>query len=117
MAFADRMKSTATRLLSKYGSTVTLLRAGTSTWSESAGEYVISGSQSIPLTAVPVPIAVGLVNGTTIQSGDVMLKADGLVKPELTDKVSFNGAQWSIVGIEPKIINDVTIAYFIQVRK
>lgn len=117
MAFADRMKSTATRLLSKYGSTVTLVRAGVKTWDSNAGEYVFSASTSLPLNAIPVPIQAGLVDGTTIQSGDVMLKADGLVKPELTDKVSFNGAQWSIVGIEPKIINDVTIAYFIQVRK
>lgn len=117
MTFATRMQNTATRLLNKYGSTVTLIRAGTSTWSESAGEYVISVSQSIPLTAVPVPIAVGLVNGTTIQSGDVMLKADGVVEPKMQDKVEFQGAQWSIVNIEPKIVNDIVLAYFIQVRK
>lgn len=117
MAFADRMKNTATRLLSKYGSTVILLRAGASTWSESAGEYVTSAAQSTPLTAVPVPVAVGLVNGTTIQAGDMMLKAGGVVEPKMQDKVEFQGAQWSIVNIEPKIVNDVVLAYFIQVRK
>jgi len=117
MTFAGRMSDLSTRLLSKYGSTISLVRAGAKTWDSNAGEYVFSASTSIPLNAVPVPIQAGLVDGTTIQSGDVMLKADGLVKPELTDKVSFNGAQWSIVGIESKIINDVTIAYFIQVRK
>ena len=116
-AFANRMKNTATRLLSKYGSTVTLLRAGTSTWSESAGEYVTSAAQSIPLTAVPVPVAVGLVNGATIQAGDMMLKADGVVEPKMQDKIEFQGAQWSIVNIEPKIVNDVVLAHFIQVRK
>lgn len=117
MTFADRMKSTATRLLSKYGSTVVLIRVGTSTWSESAGEYVTSAAQSIPLTAVPVPVAVGLVNGTTIQAGDMMLKADGVVEPKMQDKIEFQGAQWSIVNIEPKVVNDIVLAYFIQVRK
>ena len=117
MVFAARMKSTATRLLSKYGSTVTLIRSGTSTWSESVGEYITSAAQSIPLTAVPVPVAVGLVNGTTIQAGDLMLKADGIVEPKMQDKVEFQGSQWSIVNIEPKIVNDVVLAYFIQVRK
>lgn len=117
MTFADRMKSTATRLLSKYGSTVVLIRAGTSTWSESAGEYATSAAQSIPLTAVPVPVAVGLVNGTTIQAGDMMLKADGIVEPKMQDKVEFQGSQWSIVNIETKMVNDVVLTYFIQVRK
>lgn len=117
MVFAARMKNTATRLLSKYGSTVTLLRAGTNTWDSNAGEYITTPAASIPLTAVPVPVAVGLVNGTTIQAGDMMLKADGVVEPKMQDKVEFQGSQWSIVNIEPKIVNDVVLAYFIQVRK
>ena len=117
MVFAARMKSTATRLLSKYGSTVTLIRSGTSTWSESVGEYITSAAQSIPLTAVPVPVAVGLINGTTIQAGDMMLKADGVVEPKMQDKVEFQGTQWSIVNIEPKVVDVIVLAYFIQVRK
>ena len=115
--FASRMKNTATRLLSKYGSTVTLLRAGTSEWDSDEGEYITTPTASIPLTAVPVPVAVGLVNRTTIQAGDMMLKADGVVEPNMQDKVEFQGARWSIVNIEPKIVNDIVLAYFIQVRK
>ena len=43
--------------------------------------------------------------------------ADGAVEPKLEDKVSFAGAQWSIVNIERKLVNDQTVAWFIQVRK
>ena len=66
---------------------------------------------------MPVPVAVGLINGTTIQAGDMVVKADGAVEPKMEDKVSFAGAQWSIVNIERKLVNDQTIAWFIQVRK
>lgn len=117
MSFAGHMQNVATTLLTKYGSTVSLIRAGASVWNASLGEYVTSAAQSIPLTAVPVPVAVGLVNGATIQAGDMMLKADGVVEPKMQDKVEFQGARWSIVNIEPKIVNDIVLAYFIQVRK
>lgn len=117
MAFANRMQSTATRLLTKYGSTVTLLRQGASVWDSGAGEYVTGAIQKIPLAAVPVPVAVGLIDGTAIQAGDMIIKADGIVEPKMQDKILFQGVQWSIVNIEPKIVNDIVIAYFIQVRK
>lgn len=59
----------------------------------------------------------GLINGTTIQAGDMIVKADGAVEPKLADKIEFTGAQWSIVNIERKLVNDQTIAWFIEVRK
>lgn len=116
-AFSKRMQKTATRLLGKYGSTVNLIRAGSKVWDPDEGEYVESPSATIPLTSVPVPVNVALVNGTTIQAGDMIVKADHSVLPKMEDKVSFNGAEWSIVAIETKMVNDDVIAWFIQVRK
>lgn len=116
-AFSRKMQGVATRLLDKYGSTVTLVRAGSKVWDTNLGEYVQQPDTQIPLTAVPVPINIALVNGTTIQAGDMMVKADYSVLPTQEDKVDFNGARWSIVNIEPKIVNDDIVAWFIQVRK
>lgn len=116
-AFSKRMQKTATRLLGTYGSTVNLIRAGTKVWDPVEGEYVVSPSVTIPLNSVPVPVNVALVNGTTIQAGDMIVKADHSVLPKMEDKVSFNGAEWSIVAIETKMVNDDVIAWFIQVRK
>lgn len=115
--FSKKMQGVATSLLTKYGSTVSLIRAGAKVWDEDEGEYVQQPPTSLPLAAVPVPIATGLVNGTTIQAGDMMVKADGTVLPKMEDKVEFGGAQWSVVNIEQKLVNDDTIAWFIQVRK
>ena len=116
-AFSRNMAGVATRLLTKYGSTVSLVRAGEKVWDNDEGEYVFLPDTVLPLAGVPVPVAVGLINGTTIQAGDMVVKADGAVEPKLEDKVSFAGAQWSIVNIERKLVNDQTIAWFIQVRK
>lgn len=116
-AFSKRMQKTATSLLGKYGSAVNLIRAGSKVWDQVAGEYIVSPPTTIPLTSVPVPVNVALVNGTTIQAGDMIVKADHSVLPKMEDKVSFNGAEWSIVAIETKMVNDDVIAWFIQVRK
>lgn len=116
-AFSKRMQKTATRLLGKYSSTVNLIRAGAKVWDPDEGEYVESPPTTISLISVPVPVNVALVNGTTIQAGDMIVKADHSVLPKMEDKVSFNGAEWSIVAIETKMVNDDVIAWFIQVRK
>jgi hypothetical protein len=116
-AFSKKMQGVAAHLLGKYGSTVTLVRAGSKVWDEDLGEYMQQPDTQIPLTAVPVPINIALVNGTTIQAGDMMVKADYSVLPKVEDKVEFGGEQWSVVGIERKQVNDDIVAWFIQVRK
>ena len=116
-AFSRKMAGVATRLLTKYGSTVSLIRAGAKVWDANLGEHVFGPGTVLPLAGVPVPVAVGLINGTTIQAGDMVVKADGTVEPKPEDKVAFAGAQWSIVNIERKLVNDQTIAWLIQVRK
>lgn len=116
-AFSRKMAGVSTRLLTKYGSTVSLIRASNKVWDPNLGEYVFEPDTTITLAGVPVPVAVGLINGTTIQAGDMIVKADGVVEPKMEDKVSFSGAQWSVINIERKMVNDDTIAWFIQVRK
>lgn len=116
-AFSKKMQGVATRLLDKYGSTVTLVRAGSKVWNPVTGEYEWQPDTQIPLTSVPVPVRLGLINGTTIQAGDMVVKADYSVLPTQEDKVDFNGSRWSVVGVEPKIVNDDIVAWFIQVRK
>ena len=116
-AFSKKMQGVAMRLLGKYGSNVILVRAGLKAWNEDLGEYVQQPDTHISLTSVPVPINAGLVNGTTIQAGDMVVKADFSIPPKMEDKVMFAGEQWSVVGIECKQVNDDIVTWFIQVRK
>lgn len=115
--FSKKMQGVATRLLDKYGSTVTLVRAGSKVWNPVTGEYERQPDTEIPLIAVPVPVNAALVDGTTIQAGDMIVKADYSVLPKMEDKIDFGGACWSVVAIERKQVNDDIVAWFIQVRK
>jgi len=115
--FSKRMQGVATRLLSKYGSSVTLVRAGGRVWDEVSGEFIRSADTKIPMISAPVPVNARLVNGATIQAGDMVVKADSSVLPKMEDKIDFGGERWSVVAIEKKTVNDDVIAYFIQVRK
>lgn len=115
--FSRKMQGVATRLLTKFGSTVILVRAGLKVWDGSAGEYIRGPDTRVPLVSVPVPVKVELINDTTIQAGDMIVRADFSVKPSHEDKVEFDGAVWSVVNIEPKFVNDDVVVWFIQVRK
>lgn len=116
-AFSKKMQGTATRLLDKYGSTVTLVSIGEAVWDPVLGEDVLGEEVRTKLTSVPVPVNANLIDGTTIQAGDMIVKADFSVVPHMQDKIEFGGEQWSVVGIEKKMVNDDIVAYFIQVRK
>ena len=116
-AFSKKMQSVATRLLDKYGSTVTLVSIGEPVWDSVLAEDVPGPEVRTALTSVPVPVNASLVDGTAIQAGDMIVKADFSVVPYMQDKVEFGGEQWSVVAIEKKMVNDDVVAYFIQVRK
>lgn len=123
-AFSKKMQGVATKLLGKFGSTVTLVRAGAKVWDASLGEYVQQPSMTIPLTAVPTPISrnlssgiVNLMDKTTIQAGDMQVICDPGVVPAMADKMLFNGDEWSIVAMSPSRVNDDVVAYFVLVRK
>lgn len=116
-AFSQRMQKLGTRLLTKYGSSVSLVRSGDKVWDEVAGEYTQAPDIVLKLNAVPVPVNAALINDTAIRAGDMVIKADATVTPDMDDKIDFSGERWSVVAIERKIVNDDTVAWFIQVRK
>lgn len=124
-AFSKKMQGVATKLLTKYGSTVSLVRAGSKVWDEILGEYIQQPDTSIPLTAVPVPVAGSVagsrpahfIDGTTIQAGDMQIICDKKVKPAMGDYVLFKGDTWAVVAISPPTVNDDDIVYFILMRK
>lgn len=116
-AFSKNMQGVATKLLTKYGSSVSLIKVGARTWDPDEGEYVKQPDTTYPLTAVPVPVNANLVDGTTIQAGDMQVICDLKVEPLSEDKVEFQGHRWSIVAIKQSVVSDDRIVYFIQVRK
>ena len=122
MGLAKRMQNTATRLLSKFdesnGRIVLVKVGGEPVWDPVKAEMVLPASTEIPLTGVTVAFSAAQVNGTTIQSGDVMciVKA-GDAEITQQDKVKIDGVQWSIVDTPLVDYTGLTICHKIHCRK
>ena len=122
MGLAKRMQNTATKLLSKFdesNSRIVLVKVGGEpVWDPVNAEMVLPASTEIPLTGVTVAFSAAQVNGTTIQSGDVMciVKA-GDAEITHQDKVRIDGVQWSIVDTPLVDYTGLTICHKIHCRK
>lgn len=122
MSLAKRMQSTSTRLLSKFdesnGRIVLVKVGGEPVWDPVSAEMVLPASTEVPLTGVTVAFSAAQVNGTTIQSGDVMciVKA-GAAEITQQDKVKIDGVQWSIVDTPLVDYTGLTICHKIHCRK
>ena len=123
MSFAKRMQNVASKLLDKFdeseGRIVSVKPAGEPVWNDTLGEYVPQLPQEIVLVGVTVPYSQSMVNGTTIQSGDVQVIAKFVnpIEISLQDKVRIGGVQWSIVSTPLVDYTGVVICYKIQCRK
>ena len=66
-AFSNKMAGVTSRLLTKYGSTVSLVRAGAKVWDANLGEYIFGPDTVLPLAGVPVPV--GALCGPALAMG------------------------------------------------
>ena len=122
MGFASDMREVASDLLGEFdesnGRIVLVKVGGEPVWDPVKAEMVLPASTEIPLTGVTVAFSAAQVNGTTIQSGDVMciVKA-GDAEITQQDKVKIDGVQWSIVDTPLVDYTGLTICHKIHCRK
>lgn len=124
MSFANRMQGVASKLLDKFDESKVRLKlikpAGEPVWDETLAEMVPQESEQFDLVGVTTQFSAAMINGTTIQAGDVMViaKVNQLIESiSVQDKVLIDGVQWSITQ-EPKVdYTALTICYKIHCRK
>lgn len=108
---------------------VRLLKQGDRVWNPAIGDYVIGPDTEYYLKVVTINVSAGMVDGTTIQSGDqIMTVSTSIVDindvpadivPLVNDKIVSDGVQWSIVDV-PHVNytgNALTVVYKLQIRK
>ena len=122
MRFAKEMREVAEELLTEFDERddkMILRVAGGSYFDTNLAETVISEPQEYELTGVATSYSEGLVNGTTIQNGDIQLSVLCKVEPKQADKVVVDDVEASIVAVNPVAYTgkDKTIMYKIQVRR
>lgn len=123
MSFAKRMQGVATKLLTKYDESpsddrrIKLVRKGVPAWDDTAGEVLPGVDEVIDLVGVTVPFSAGLVNGTTIQAGDVQAIVTSATAPTTADKLQIDGVEWSIVDRPLVEYTSTAICYKIHARR
>ena len=124
MGFAAEMSQVATDLLTEFDersddNKIKLKRNSVAVWDPVIAENVITPGDVIALTGVAVPYNQGMVDGTTIQAGDIKLTVTNLVEPSQQDKIEVDGVEHSIISVMPFTYTgkDQTIAYAIQLRR
>ena len=123
MSFSKRMQGVATKLLTKYDESpsgnrrIKLVRKGVPAWDDDAGEVLPGVDEVIDLVGVTVPFSAGLVNGTTIQAGDVQAIVTSATAPTTADKLQIDGIEWSIVDRPLVEYTNTAICYKIHARR
>ena len=83
-----------------------------------SGKKVLGEVEYINLeSGVVNDIPAGLIDGTLIKKGDVMITADNSVEPVDNDVLIIGGVEYSIVNITPKNHAGVVQVYKIQGRR
>lgn len=122
MSFAKEMQEVANELLNEFDEReekMILRVAGESYFDTNLAETVIGESQEYELTGVATTYNQGLVNGTTIQDGDISLSVLCEVEPTQANKVVIDDVEHSIIAVNPVAYTgkDKTIMYRIQARR
>ena len=112
------MAATALRLLTKFGTSITMVRL-TGNFYDPVGGTVIDGADaSYSAIALIKPYPDRMIDGTRIIDGDRMLVMDSGTEPDPSDRATIGGEEWSIVSIKTVKPDDATaVVYFCQVRK
>jgi hypothetical protein len=134
MSFAEKMQAVATKLLNKFDERVgddrlAILKQGSVVWNPVTAENDIGPDVKYFLTGVQKNDMAGLVDGTTVLQGDMMLTVSTVIvdeseividyTPRNADKMLIDGEEWSIVNTPHSNYtgNALTVVFKIQVRK
>lgn len=134
MSFATKMQGVNNKLCAKFderkgNDRLAIIKQGDQTFNMTTGETEFGPDVKYFLTGVQINALAGMVNGTTIQQGDMSITASTIVKDELdatvdyvprvNDKMLIDGVEWSIEDA-PHVNytgNDVIVSFKMTVRK
>jgi hypothetical protein len=121
MSFASDMAGVATDLLNEFDertNKILLKKNSVAVWDSEIAENVITEGATVELTGVATPYDQAMVDGNTIQTGDIKLTITNSVEPSAQDKIEVDGVEYSIVAITPFAYTgkNKTIAYAVHIR-
>jgi hypothetical protein len=116
-AFYARLAGTASRLLSKFGATVSVSRSVGRIINPVTGAITPGSVTTLTAKGIVQRYSDGLIDDTRIKDSDRLLILDNSFEPLLTDRPQVDGQQWNIVDIKSVKPAALTVVYFVQVRR
>jgi hypothetical protein len=115
--FYTSMAATASRLLKKFGMTITIKRTTGGSISPVTGAVVAGSTASYTPQGLVQRYRDDQVDGTRILSSDRLVIVDNTVEPLTTDKITLSSQDWSIIDVKESKPSTIGIVYFIQARR
>ena len=112
-----KMATTAARLLEKFGQTISVIRTTGETIDPITGAIVAGSDTTYSPKGLLRKYPNEVIDGTRIETGDRELIVDNTVEPALSDKVTVQGEQWTVVNVASINPAGTAVVYFCQVRK
>lgn len=116
MEFYDKLATTASRLINKYGQSVFLVRPD-KTIDPITGVDSSGVDRNYKLTGLLKRYPDNLIDGTRIKASDRLMIMDGNFEPALDDQLTINCQNWSVESIQTSNPAGTALVYFVQVRK
>ena len=122
MSFAAEMKAVSDELLAEFDERTDKIKlkvTGDSTFNPATGEDEFPAATEYDMTGVATDYNEALFNGTTVQTGDILLTVFCEVNPDQSNKVVMDGSEYSIVSVKPSAYTgiDKVINFKVLVRK
>ena len=114
--FYPKLAATVSRLVGLRGQTVTLKRSTGGTIDPVTGTVTAGTTTNFTTLGMPQSYPDSLIDGTRIQASDRIMVLTPAVKPLLTDTLSFDGQDWTIISIKTTNPAGTPVVYFVQVR-
>lgn len=118
MSFYQNMAATSLRLLTKYGTSISLPRVTGGSVDPITGATVAGTDASVTTTGLLKTYPDSLIDGTRILQGDKVLILSNEQEPLPSDTPTVDGENWTIIRIRTIKPDDSTpVIYMVQVRK
>lgn len=112
-----KIAATAARLIENFGQTISVTRTTGATIDPVTGAAVAGTDTVYSPKGILKKYPDDVIDGTRIETGDRELILDNTIEPDLSDKVTVQGEQWTIVNVTSVNPAGTAIVFFCQVRK
>ena len=119
MALYERLAATASRLVERFGSPITLTKSTRAEYDPTAGEFLDSSARTYTGYGVRTEYRANEIDGTRIQSGDARVYLSIVVgaQPATGDVLTIEGARYAVLECRPLQPGPVVVLYDVQARK